>query len=192
MQAKALLPIFTRKELNIDSLTIISPEIRITQLKKTDSSAEEKATISEQMGRIYNSITDALATLNVKRFEINKGKFVLEDKTEPNQKPLEISDLHLHIDHLYADSSRDVDFFSGDQMVFKTHHQSISFPDGNHKLSFSRFRINIRKRLIEIDSCTLTGKQMGNDRDSFSVFFDTVKLVKADFYALYKKKAYKS
>jgi len=193
LQVKGVLPIFTSKELIIDSLTITSPDIRITQLKKnTDTSVGEKVTISEEMGRIYNSVIDALATLKVKRFELNEGKFRLEDKTEPGQKPLEITNLHLHIDNLSTDTSRYAEFFSSDQMVFKTHHQSITFPDGNHTLSFSRFRINIRKRLIEIDSCTLTGKKMGTDLDSFSVYFDTVKLVKADFNALYKKNLIKA
>jgi hypothetical protein len=183
---------FTKKQLVIDSLFLIEPEIRITRLKKEDSASDKQLSISAEMGRMYNSIIDAINELQVKRFEMNKGKFILTDNTETGLQPLEISDLHLHIDNFRTDTSRMNDFFSSDQMVFKTHHQAINFPDGKHNLAFSHFRINIRKRLIEIDSCTLTGRKPGNDRARFSIFIDTLKLVNADFYALYHNELIKA
>jgi hypothetical protein len=183
---------FTKKELLIDSVVLNAPEINITRLKKEDSASEKQLSISAEMGRIYNSITDALNELQVKRFEMNEGKFMLADKTEAGLQPLEISNLHLHIDNLKTDTSGTGEYFSKDQMVFRTHHQAIDFPDGKHKIAFSRFRINIRKRLIEIDSCTITGRKPGNERARFSIFLDTLKLVNADFYTLYHNELIKA
>lgn len=190
LRVNKLTSIFTKKELNIDSLSLSSPEIAVTILKAAGRSAKA-ISISEQMGKIYNSIIDALTVLQVNRFELKEGRFILANKTEPTQKPLEITHLNFHVDNLRVDTSH-ADFFVSEQMVFKTHDQDITFPDGLHRLAFSRFRINIHKKLIEIDSCTITGRKPGNDRARFSAFLDTVKLVNVDFNTLYHQQIIKA
>jgi hypothetical protein len=187
MQVKALVPIFTRRELRIDSIFLSSPKIEVTRLKPVERTSNKQVSIPREMGRIYNSIMDALQFLEVKRFQFDEGQFRLVNKIIPGQQPLEITRLHFHIDNLKIDTTTSgEDFPLTDQMVFRTRGQDITFPDGNHRLAFSRFRINIRKRLIEIDSCTLTGKRNDTSRSGFSIFLDTLKLTKVDFESLYE------
>ena len=193
LRVKALLPIFTHKELQIDSIYLTAPKIQVNLLKKPDTTGKTDVSIPEEMGRIYNSIIDALKLLQVTRFEFNDAQFTLNNKIHPEQTPLVITNMHMHIDNLKIDSTQDKNkFFFSDQMVFRTRNQDITFPDGNHQLAFSRFRINIRKKLIEIDSCTLSGKKTDSTDAAFRVFLDRLILINVDFNALYQKELIKA
>ncbi len=188
MKVKALIPIFTRKELRIDSLALMAPKIEVTRLKPIDKPQQKEVSIPQEMGRVYNSIMDALKFLEVKRFQFDEGQFKLINKVIPNQQPLVITGLHFHIEDFKVDSNTDPeDFPDSEKLVFWTKNQDITFPDGNHRLAFSRFRIKIKKRLIEIDSCTLIGNRGPNSQSGYSLFLDTLKLTNVDFKALYEK-----
>lgn len=188
MKVKALIPIFTRRELRIDSLELLAPKIQVTRLKPLNRPKQSEVSIPQEMGRVYNSIMDALKFLEVKRFQFDEGQFRLVNKVHPDQQPLEITKLHFHIEDFKVEpgSSAD-DFPDSDKLVFWTRNQDITFPDGNHRLAFSRFRIKIKKRLIEIDSCTLIGKKDDNSNSGFTLFLDTLKLTNVDFKALYEQ-----
>ena len=188
MKVKALIPIFTRRELRIDSLQLFAPKIVVTRLKPLDRPSQKDVSIPQEMGRVYNSIMDALKFLEVKRFQFDEGEFRLVNKVLPDQQPLEITKLHFHIENFKVDPTTHADDFpDSDKLVFWSKNQDITFPDGNHRLAFSRFRIKIRKRLIEIDSCTLIGKKDINSKSGFSLFLDTLKLTNVDFKALYEQ-----
>ena len=146
MKVKALIPIFTRRELRIDSLSLMAPKIEVTRLKPLDRPTAGEVSIPQEMGRVYNSIMDALRFLEVKRFQFDEGQFKLINKVIPNQQPLVITKLHFHIEDFKVDStSKAEDFPDSDKLVFWTKNQDITFPDGNHRLAFSRFRIKIKK-----------------------------------------------
>ncbi len=185
IRVKALIPIFTRRELKIDSLFLVSPKIEVTRLKPLDTSGQKDISIPHEMGKVYNSIMDALKFLEVKRFQFDDGQFKLINKVLPNQQPLIITRMHFHIE---TDPNTNAeDFPDSDKLVFWTKGQDITFPDGDHRLAFSRFRIKIKKKLIEIDSCTLVGKRADSSGSGFSLFLDTLKLTNVDFKSLYEK-----
>jgi len=185
IRVKALIPIFTRKELKIDSLFLVAPKITVTRLKPLDTVGQKDISIPHEMGKVYNSIMDALKFLEVRRFQFDDGVFKLINKVLPNQQPLVITRMHFHIE---TDPNTNAeDFLESDKLVFWTKGQDITFPDGNHRLAFSRFRIKIKKRLIEIDSCTLIGKRADNSGSGFSLYLDTLKLTNVDFQSLYEK-----
>jgi hypothetical protein len=185
IKVKALIPIFTRKELKIDSLFLFAPKIEVTRLKPLDTAGQKDISIPHEMGKVYNSIIDALKFLEVKRFQFDDGEFKLVNKVLPNQQPLIITRMHFHIE-TDPDTNAE-DFLESDKLVFWTKGQDITFPDGNHRLAFSRFRIKIKKRLIEIDSCTLIGKRADGSGSGFSLYIDTLKLTNVDFQSLYEK-----
>ena len=83
LQARAILPIIFKKQLLIDSLTLLSPHIQVTRLRATDKpDKKEKKDVSipEEMGKVYSSIQDALQVLKVKRFQLDDGTFTLINK----------------------------------------------------------------------------------------------------------------
>ena len=189
LKVKALIPIFTRKELRIDSLALVAPKIVVTRLKPLDTSGQKDVSIPQEMGKVYNSIMDALQLLEVKRFQFDEGQFTLINKVLPDQRPLVITGMHFHIENFKVDSDTNAEDFpeSDTKLVFWTKNQDITFPDGNHRLAFSRFRIKIKKRIIEIDSCTLIGKRADSSGSGFSLYLDTLKLTNVDFKSLYEK-----
>jgi len=195
LKVKKILPIFLEKKIQIDSLFLVAPDVEVVRLKPVERSIKKDlkdVSIPEEMGKIYNSIMDALQMLEVTRFEFNEGRFTLINRITPGQQPLIISNLHFHIDNLRFDTVQQKDkFLFSDQMVFSTNNQDILFPDGNHRLAFSNFRINIKSQSIEIDSCFLSGRKE-NSRTAFSIFFDTLKMANFDFNALYQEELLKA
>lgn len=198
LRAKAILPIVFKKQILIDSLTLLNPHINVTRLRtaeKQNRKEKKDVSIPEEMGKVYRSIQDALKVLKVKRFEINDGTFTLVNKIDPTQLPLSVSNIHFHIDNLEVDSSK---FSSKEKLLFSENvvllstDQNIIFPDGRHSLSFSRFRINLKNKLVEFDSCTITATKADSSSASFKVFFDALLLTNIDFDTLYKAEVIKA
>lgn len=198
LQARAILPIVFKKQLLIDSLTLLRPQIQVTRLKDNDqivTKNKKDVSIPEEMGKVYKSIQDALQVLNVKRFQIDDGIFTLINKITPGQLPVTITNVHFHIDNLEVIdgklTGKEKLLFS-DNVVFRTHNQDILFPDGRHRLSFSKFRINLRKKIVEFDSCTIAATRGDSSSASFNVFFDALFLTNIDFDTLYKSEVIKA
>ncbi|MES1216675.1 MAG: hypothetical protein ABUT20_14260, partial [Bacteroidota bacterium] len=192
INVNALLPIIFKKQILIDSLSLNDPDIQITRLNiggKNNDSTKKDFSIPEEMGKVYNSISKALQILHVKRFEINNARFTLINKIQPDQQPLIITNIFFHINNISIDSSEGKGkekILFGDNAVIRNRNQDITFPDGRHRLSYSRFRINLRKKLVEFDSCTIAATKTGNANASFKVFFDTLLLTNIDFDTLYR------
>ncbi len=187
----SVLPIIFRKQLRIDSLVLIDPDIQITKLRpreKTEEESKKDFSIPQEMGKIYHSIRDALEILDVKRFQIDNAKFTLINKVQPDQQPITITNLFFHINNIKIDSSEEdgkLKVLFGENAVLRNRNQDIIFPDGRHRLSYSRFRINLRKRLVEFDSCTIAATRGDSSNSSFKVFFDSLYLTNIDFDTLY-------
>ncbi len=200
IEVKALLPLLFEKRILIDSLHLINPDISVTRLRsvKRDSlsaDADNDLSIPREMGKIYNSIQDALNVLKVTRFQIDNGRFALYNQIRPQDTPVIITNLDFNIDNLQvADSSSGnaPKLFFSDNISLRTRHQDILFPDGKHRLSFSNFRIDILKRLVEFDSCTITAERADSSMNSFRVFFDKLRLTNIDFDTLYHSEVIKA
>lgn len=197
LKAKAILPIVFRNEFMIDSIHLFHPNIVVTRLKpiiKDDNIKKEDVSIPEEMGKIYRSIQDAMKLLKIKRFEITDGSFTLINKIDPSQLPLTITNILFHIDNFKVDQSlkRTNKILFSDNVILNSNNQDIIFPDGRHRLSFSKFNINLKKRLVEFDSCTIAATRGDSSAASFNVFFDALQLTNIDFDTLYKAEVIKA
>lgn len=190
VQATAFRPLLTN-QLLIDSVSLTSPHVQMTRIKPRDKEADNDISIPEEIGRVYNSIQQALQVLNVRSFRLNDGKFTLVNRLKPQLEPTRISNIYFQIDNLLVDSSRQPSkrkILFSDNIILRTSNQEISFPNGRHRLAFNRFRINIKNKLIEIDSCTITVQDTTSGKIRSSVFIDTLKLTNIDFTALYERR----
>lgn len=180
-------------ELLIDFIDLKAPEVTVTRLTKSAKQEKETVSIPEEIGRIYNSILDALQVLQVKRFQIDEGRFTLVNKIDPQQPITTISNIHFHINNLNitADSSAAKKFLYSDNIVLRVENQDIAFPDGVHHMSFKNLLINVRSKQVQVDSCWLRAETQ-NDRNTFRIFFDVLKMTNLDFAALYKKSLIKA
>ncbi|MGB3005315.1 MAG: hypothetical protein WBC06_02320, partial [Chitinophagaceae bacterium] len=198
LELKALLPLVFNNKLLIDSLFLKSPDIRVTTLRFPKDSLKlkkEEISIPYEMGRIYKSIQDALNVLQVNRFQIDDARFTLINKIEPEHLPLTISNINFQIDNLHVDSTISVEnrkILFSDNIILRSINQNIVFPDGRHRLAFKSFRINLKRKLVEFDSCTLEATRTDSSASSFKVFFDALLLTNIDFDTLYKSDVIKA
>ncbi|HET6995577.1 MAG TPA: hypothetical protein VFI06_11380, partial [Chitinophagaceae bacterium] len=195
---KELLPLILEKKLLIDSLSLTNPDIEVTRLhstKRADTSNLKEVSLPHEMGKIYNSIQDALKLLQVNRFQITDGRFTLINRIKKEQLPVTITHINFHLDNLQVDSSSETGrtkILFSDNVALNTHDQDILFADGRHRLSFSRFHINILDKMVLFDSCTISAIKGDSTRTSFSVFFDKLRLTNIDFDTLYQKEVIKA
>lgn len=196
MKGKGLIPLLFSKELFIDSLSLINPVIEVNRVITADKPDKKKEiSIPEEMGKIYSSIQDAITVLQVKKFQLENATFILANKTEPDQQPVRITNLHMDIDNLQVDSSKSRVYekmFFSDNITLRTQNQDIIFPDGRHKLSFSRFRINLKNKLVQFDSCSIAATKTDNSTSSFNIFFDALLMTNIDFDTLYRHEVIKA
>ena len=188
---KEILPLVFEKKILIDSIHLLNPDIRVTRLrslKDSTTSTDTSLSLPQEMGKIYNSIQDALQVLKVDGFQIDNGKFSLINKMSPNTPPVVITNINFRLDNLQVDTTKPAGerkILFSDNVALRTHHQNILFPDGRHRLSFSNFRINILNRIVEFDSCTITATKGDSTTNSFSIFFDKLQMTNIDFTTLY-------
>lgn len=199
LRLKAIIPLLFEKKILIDSMHLYNPDIRVTRLrsspKDTSSANYNKLSLPREMGRIYNSIQDALRVLDVDRFQIDNGKFSLINKIEEGVPPVTITNINFLLDNLQVDSSKagqEKKILFSDNVALHTSDQDILFPDGRHRLAFSSFRINILKKMVEFDSCTVMATKGDSANNSFSIFFDRLQMTNIDFNALYHQEIIKA
>lgn len=198
LSVQEILPILLDKKLLIDSLNLDQPDFTVTRLKPLpdkDSAAKKQVSIPEELGKIYNSIQEALQTFRINRFQINDARFTLVNKLQPAQEPMRISNIHFHIDNLSVGNNRKGEkekLLFSDNVVLSSRNQDIVFPDNRHRLSFRNFRINLKEQQVEFDSCTITAEQKETGRSRFRVFVDTLRLSRIDFDTLYRTEVIKA
>ncbi|MBK9570271.1 MAG: hypothetical protein IPO53_10410 [Chitinophagaceae bacterium] len=199
LRVKALLPIILKNQILIDSLTLQNPQVEVYRLRVAaipGKKVRKDVSIPEEMGKVYASIQDALKILKIQRFQIDNGTFLLVNKIDPAQLPLTVSNIHFYIDNLRAASGKKPGpgqaVLLDNNIVFRSHNQDILFPDGRHRLSFSRFLINLKNKLVTFDSCTIAAEKKDSSRSSFNVFFDKLLLTNIDFDTLYKSEVIKA
>jgi hypothetical protein len=199
LKVKAVFPLVFEKSVLINNLSLENPEITVTLLRSTKNNKSPKdsssSSIPQEMGHIYKSIQDALQVLQVKKFEIENATFTLINKIRADQLPVTIGKIDFHIDNLTVDTTRltgkEKIFFS-DNIVFKSRDQDILFPNGRHRLSYRKFRINIEKKIVEFDSCTIAAVKTDSASTGFSIYFDALQLTNIDFDTLYRAEVIKA
>ncbi len=198
LKIKSLIGVIFQDRFIIDTLTLHDPDIQVTRLKqneKTDRVKSSDVSIPEEMGKIYRSIQDALNVLKVSKFSIFNGKFTLNNKIQPNQQSVTFSNLDFHIDNFSIDSTLKINkekILFSDNVTLSSHDQDIELPDSRHRLSFRDFRINLKRRLVEFDSCTIAATRTDSATSAFSVFFDKLLLTNIDFDTLYRAEVIKA
>ena len=182
-----------RNELLIDSIALNAPEVTVTLLSKTAKQEKTNISIPEEIGRIYNSILDALQVLQVRRFQIEDGRFNLVNKTDPQEPVTAISNIHFNINNLKitSDSAARNKFLYSDNVVLRVTDQNITFPDGVHHMSFKNLLINVGNKQVQLDSCWLRAENR-SDKNAFRIFFDVLKMTNLDFASLYRKSLIKA
>ena len=182
-------PLLFQHKLLLDSIKLHDPEIEVFQWRKdtTLKSAKQDLTVPQQMGKLYNSMLDALEAFGIRRIAIENAKLSLVNKMVPGSKPVVVS--NINFDLLRSERllpKRDQYLKNEQSVALNTHDQAIDLPSGRHRLSFKTFNLELFGKRIELDSCTVTALPKGITKSSYTLFFKKLLLIGVDFDAMYR------
>lgn len=181
-------PLLFQKQLLLDSVKLHDPEIEVFQWRKDTSSvwARDELSISQEMGKLYNSMLDVLEGFGIRRIIINNAKLSLINKLKPGSQPITISKIYFDLVRTASGVIKRDEFVENEQSVeLRTTNQDIALPGGRHRLAFQKFRLELFEKRIELDSCTLSAVATENSKSSYKIFFKKLSLVGVDFNAMY-------
>jgi hypothetical protein len=183
-------PLILERKLLLDSIKLHDPEIEVFQWRKDTVSikpTKNDLSVSQEMGKLYNSMLDGLEAFGIRRIIINNAKLSMINKITPSQKPVIVSNIYLDIMRSdNAEHSRDEYIENEQNVVLRTTNQDIDLPSGRHRLSFKSFNLQLFQKRVELDSCTVTAFPNDSSRNSFKIFFNKLLLIGVDFNAMYR------
>jgi hypothetical protein len=181
--------IFRERRLIIDSILIEDPFIGI---QRNLPASRRKISLPEELGRIYQLLERSLKNLSIQTFQLTHGSFRL-DHSRDSIAPVEISGINLRLEGLRIPKGADRDrFMHSDRLLVETDRQSIQLPDGRHALSFSKFRLDTRDKLISLDSCRLMDRRDANNTGRFDLTFDALVFQNLDLARLARENILKA
>lgn len=189
VNAGSLWSLLSRKSLDLDSIKLHNPEVVITQLSENAflTTAKNELSVSQQMGKLYNSMLDGFDAFGIRRIIINDAAITLIDKTKPWAEPVTISNIYFNMVNTAKGEDQRDKFIENKQSVdLVTNDQNIALPGGRHRIAFKKFNLRLFNKRIELDSCTITAIATDSLQSSYTVFFDKLLLVGVDFNAMYR------
>jgi hypothetical protein len=182
-------PLLLKKQMTLDSIKLLDPRIEVTQWRKdtTTRADREDLSIPRQMGTLYNSMLDVLETFGIRRIQIHNASVSLINKMTPGTPPVTITGIYFNLVRTPGMTARRDEFIQGKQTLdLRTENQNIKLPGGRHQLSFKKFNLELFRKRIQLDSCTVTAIATDSTRSSYSIFFNKLMLVGVDFSAMYR------
>lgn len=205
IKARGFLPLLFSKQILIDSIHIFDPNVIVTRINQAapvqktvdtlSAPGSSKFSVARELGKVANSVNDAIQALKINRFVLHNGSFSLIDKTEKNDIPFVVSNISIRLDNLQVNETvgkkiqQEISFT--DDIAIRTTNQDMVFPGGRHFLSFKDFRFSLTDKRVEFDSCTVRGIKGDSSKTSFRIFFDKLALTNINFDTLYAAESYR-
>jgi len=182
-------PLLLQKKLLLDSIKLHDPELTVNQWRTDTVSKIKKDDVSipQEMGKLYNSILDVLEAFAIQRIIINNAKLSLVNKMKPGTEPVTLSNIYFDLART-AEKGRPRDAFIPDEQTveLRTSDQDIALPGGRHRLAFKNFKLELFRKRIQLDSCTITANTTDSSKSSYTIFFKQLILAGVDFNAMYQ------
>ncbi|MGJ7033941.1 hypothetical protein [Niabella hirudinis] len=203
IKARGFLPLLFKKQILIDSIHLYTPAVTITRLnrrtRRADKNrgspgnvADERFSVALEMGKVSNSINDAINELKINRFILDDGSLSLIDNTRPQETPFVVNKIDMRLNGLQVDSTTSrKNNNSGEKIPFtdeiyiRSQDQNIIFPGNRYMLSFKNFKFTLQDQRVEFDSCTIRGTKDDSSKSAFRIYFDKLRLTNINFDTLY-------
>ncbi|MBZ4188270.1 hypothetical protein [Niabella beijingensis] len=197
VKARGFLPLLFKKQILIDSIHLYTPAVTITRMNRRSRRAgrnanDENFSVALEMGKVSNSINDAINELQINRFILNDGSLSLIDNTKPAEMPFVVNKIDMRLDGLQVDSTTsrknsnsDEKIPFTDEIYIRSHDQNIIFPGNRYMLSFKNFKFTLQDQRVEFDSCTIRGTKDDSSKSAFKIYFDKLRLTNINFDTLY-------
>ncbi len=189
LRVNSFWPLIFQNKLLLDSIKLHDPEIEVLQWKRDTIAQENKKdfSVTKQLGKLYNSMLDGLEAFGIRRIIINNARVSLINKIDEGEEPVTVSHIYLDLKRAGSDKSKRDVFIQDEQTVdLNTTEQDIALPGGRHRLAFKNFNLQLFKKRITMDSCTITALATDSSKNSYSIFFKRLSLIGVDFNAMYR------
>jgi len=182
-------PLLLQKKLLLDSIKLHDPELTVTQWR-ADTVAKVKrddVSIPQEMGKLYNSMLDVLEAFAIQRIIVNNAKLSLVNKIKPGIEPVILSNIYFNLARTAEKQGPRDAFIPNEQTVeLRTTDQDIALPGGRHRLAFKEFKLELFRKRILLNNCTITANATDSSKSSYTIFFKQLILAGVDFNAMYR------
>ena len=190
LRVRSFWPLLLNNKLLLDSIKLHDPDIEVVQWRKDILLAvtRDDLSIAQEMGRLYNSMLDVLDAFGIRRIIVNNAQVTLVNKMKPRSEPVTVSKIYLDMVRTATNTNKRDEFVEDAQSVdLTTTDQNIALPGGRHWLSFKTFNLQLFRKRIELDSCTIIAKATDSTKSNYKIFFKKLLLIGVDFEAMYRK-----
>ncbi len=183
IQLKSITSIYMKRQLVIENVRIIDPQIHVT---RKDNVPDES--FSLQTGNLYKEIAAYLRVLRIDLFKIDNGKFT----HSPSE--LGLGNIDLFVRNILIDSaSRPDQRFYSENIELEIHNQSFKLGDSIHQLSFDRFLLSTADSVLTFENLTLkpiseTDRTLNklDDKMIYDISIPELKLKGVDYFSAYR------
>jgi hypothetical protein len=190
LRVRSFWPLLLQNKLLLDSIKLHDPQIEVMQWRRDTSArfARSNLSVPQEMGKLYNSMLDVLDGFGIRRIIINNAQVSLIDKTALDTQPVTISRIYFDLVRT-ADGTKNRDAFveNKQSIDLSTTDQNIVLPGGRHRISFKTFNLQLFRKRIVLDSCTITALATDNSKSSYTIFSKRLMLIGVDFNAMYRQ-----
>jgi hypothetical protein len=189
LRIRSFWPLLLDNKLLLDSIKLHDPDIEIVQWRKDILSvARNDLSISQEMGLLYNSMLDVLDAFGIRRIIVNNARVSLINKIKSGSEPITVSNIYLDLVRTAKGTDKRDEFVKDAQSVdLRATNQNIALPGGRHLLSFKTFRLQLFRKRVELDSCTIIARATDSTKSSYKIFFKKLLLIGVDFDAMYRR-----
>ncbi len=177
---KSLYKFYFQKQLEIETMRIVDPEIRLQRIGDAETSS-----FSFQTGNMYKAISDYLTVLKVDYFRIQDGDL--------NTGQFSLGNIDFQVQNLLLDSVVRNDVFYSETIFLEITNQKFFLPDSIHEISFERFILSTEDSILRFENFavhpTLTSGvsfDADNDFNVYDIFIPSLSLKGIDYQSAYK------
>lgn len=194
LELNSLLHMLQQKQMIVDSIVCDLPYIELSGKEKKKGDSLESASVTFEIGSVYNVVKGVLDELQVKNLRIREGSI----KINPFQKgdrPVALEHINFSIKNFGkgADAKHDsARVLFADDISLKTYDQHIIFPDNVHTIDFSSISISTLEKKIIVDSFLFKATSKDSSQNAMTLFVEELKLVNTQFADLYLREFIKA
>ncbi|TDH21404.1 hypothetical protein EXU57_19585 [Segetibacter sp. 3557_3] len=186
LRVASVWPLLLRNQLLLDTIQLHNPVIEVFQWRKDTAQrqAKDELSLPQEMGKLYNSMLDALDEFGIRKISINNASISLVNKMKPGSNPVTMNRIYLDLSRNLKTAKKRVVSSTDQSVELKTDNQEIFLPGGRNKISFKKFKLQLFRQRIELDSCTLTARSSDSAKSSYRIFFKKLSLLGVDLNAM--------
>ncbi|MDQ6889022.1 MAG: hypothetical protein M3Z56_01890, partial [Bacteroidota bacterium] len=177
--------LLTNRPVEIRQIKFYDPNIEVFSWQKDSSNLKNNLSLGSELGKLYNSVQDAITTLHTQSVSILNARLTLINKRDTTKRPVIFSNIYFTLKNMNKQEEIPGQPLDKKNIIFSSTNQDISLTDGMHKLLFKKLRV-LQGRSIILDSCTIIALPSKTSNNNYRILFKKLALIGVNFDTLYK------